>query len=93
MSVSYSNLWKLLIDKKLKRVDLKTIAGISSTTLAKLGKDEYVSMESIEKICDGLECNISDVMCFSRKETRERLNCLPVLVGWRSALKKQVLTL
>ena len=68
MSVSYSNLWKLLIDKKLKRVDLKTIAGISSTTLAKLGKDEYVSMESIEKICDGLECNISDVMCFSRKE-------------------------
>ena len=70
MSVSYSNLWKLLIDKKLKRVDLKTIAGISST----LGKDEYVSMESIEKICDGLECNISDVMCFSRKETRERSN-------------------
>ena len=45
MSVSYANLWKLLIDKKLKRVDLKTIAGISSTTLAKLGKDEYVSME------------------------------------------------
>ena len=44
MSVSYSNLWKLLIDKKLKRVDLKTIAGISSTTLAKLGKDEYVSV-------------------------------------------------
>lgn len=74
MSVSYSNLWKLLIDKKLKRVDLKTIAGISTTTLAKLGKDEYVSMESIEKICDGLECNISDVMCFSRKETRERSN-------------------
>ena len=62
------------IDKKLKRVDLKKIAGISSTTLAKLGKDEYVSMESIEKICDGLECDISDVMCFSRKETRERSN-------------------
>ena len=63
-----------VIDKKLKRVDLKTIAGISSTTLAKLGKDEYVSMESIEKICDGLECDISDVMCFSRKETREWSN-------------------
>ena len=39
MSVSYANLWKLLIDKKLKRVDLKKIAGISSTTLAKLVKD------------------------------------------------------
>ena len=69
MSVSYSKLWKLLIDKKLKRVDLKTIAGISSTTLAKLGKDEYVSMVSMEKICDGLECDIADVMCFSKKET------------------------
>ena len=96
MSVSYANLWKLLIDKKLKRVDLKKIAGISSTTLAKLGKDEYVSMESIEKICDGLECDISDVMCFSRKETRERfqrLNYLPGLAGWHSALKKQGSTL
>jgi putative transcriptional regulator len=67
MSVSYAKLWKLLIDKKLKRVDLKTIAGISSTTLAKLGKDEYVSMESMEKNCDGLECDIADVMCFSSK--------------------------
>ena len=71
MSVSYSNLWKLLIDKKLKRVDLKTIAGISSTTLAKLGKDEYVSMESIEKICDGLECNISDVLFKKRNKRTE----------------------
>lgn len=70
MSVSYSKLWKLLIDKKLKRVDLKTIAGISSTTLAKLGKDEYVSMESMEKICDGLECDIADVMCFSKKRNK-----------------------
>mgnify|MGYP000033210295 CR=1 FL=1 len=71
MSVSYSNLWKLLIDKKLKRVDLKTIAGISSTTLAKLGKDEYVSMESIEKICDGLECNICDVLFKKRNKRTE----------------------
>lgn len=47
MAVTYTKLWKLLLDKKLKRTDLKEIAGISSSTLAKLGKDEYVSMESI----------------------------------------------
>lgn len=41
MPVSYTKLWKLLIDKKMKRTDLKTVAGISSSTLAKLGKDEF----------------------------------------------------
>lgn len=50
MAVTYTKLWKLLLDKKMKRTDLKNIAGISSSTLAKLGKDEYVSLESIEKI-------------------------------------------
>lgn len=49
MAVTYTKLWKLLLDKKMKRTDLKNIAGISSSTLAKLGKDEYVSLESIEK--------------------------------------------
>ena len=74
MAWSYIKLWKLLLDKGMKRIDLAAAANLTSNTLAKLGKDEYVSMESIEKICDGLECNISDVMCFSRKETRERSN-------------------
>lgn len=62
MAVNYVKLWKLLLDKKLKRVDLKTLAGISNNTLAKLGKDEYVSMESMDKICCALDCNIGDVM-------------------------------
>ena len=70
MAVTYTKLWKLLLDKKMKRTDLKDIAGISSSTLAKLGKDEYVSMESMEKICDGLECDIADVMCFSKKRNK-----------------------
>ena len=64
MPVSYDNLWKLLIDKKLKRTDLKELCGISSNVLAKLGKDEPISMESLEKICKALNCNIDDVVFF-----------------------------
>ncbi len=62
MPVSYNKLWKILIDKNLKRTDLKECAGISFNVLAKMGKDETVSMESIEKICIALDCNIGDVM-------------------------------
>lgn len=62
MAVTYTKLWKLLLDKKMKRTDLKNIAGISSSTLAKLGKDEYASLESIEKICCALGCNIDQVV-------------------------------
>ena len=64
MAVSYNKLWKLLIDKKLKRTDLKELCGISSNVLAKLGKDEPISMESLEKICNALNCNIDDVVFF-----------------------------
>ena len=64
MAVSYNNLWKLLIDKKLKRTELIEICSISSNVLAKLGKDEPVSMESLEKICVALNCNIQDVVQF-----------------------------
>lgn len=45
MAANYNKLWKILIDRKLKRTDLRDLAGISTTTVAKLGKDEYVSME------------------------------------------------
>ena len=62
MAVTYTKLWKLLLDKKLKRTDLKEIAGISSSTLAKLGKDEYVSMESIDRICEALKSLISEIV-------------------------------
>ena len=65
MAVSYIRLWKLLLDKRMKRVELKQFAGISSSTLAKLGRDEYVSMESIEKICKALNANIEDIMEFT----------------------------
>lgn len=62
MTVSYIKLWKLLLDKNLKRTDLKETAGISSATLAKLGKNEFVSMESIAKICCALKCDIGDIV-------------------------------
>jgi len=72
MAVSYTKLWKLLIDKRLKRYNLKEITGISSSTLAKLGKDEYVSMESIERICKALETEIGDVVEFVTTENSLR---------------------
>ena len=62
MAVQYTKLWKILIDKKMKRTDLITTAGISANILAKLGKDEFVSMESLEKICKALNCNIGDIV-------------------------------
>lgn len=62
MTVKYVKLWKLLLDKGLRRTDLISMAGISSNVLAKLGKDEYVAMESICKICNALKCDIGDIM-------------------------------
>lgn len=68
MSVSYVKLWKLLLDRKLKRTNLISMAGISSNILAKLGKNDYVSMESLEKICKALDCNIGDIVEVSFEE-------------------------
>ena len=62
MGVSYSKLFKLLIDKKMKKMDLISAAGISSSTMAKLGKDEYVNVEVLVKICNALDANIGDIM-------------------------------
>ncbi len=64
MAVSYDRLWKTLIDRKMNRTDLKNAAGISFNILAKLGKNEFVSMESIYKICVSLNCRIEDIMEF-----------------------------
>ena len=62
MSVSYDKLWKLLIDKKMKRSELKDTAGISFNVLAKMGRNEFVSMDSLAKICYALDCNIGDII-------------------------------
>lgn len=68
MAVKYIRLWKLLLDKGMKKTDLKTEADISSNVLAKLGKNEYVSMETMEKLCTSLDCNIEDIMEFNPKK-------------------------
>lgn len=65
MPVSYDKLWKLLIDKKMTRTELKEAAGISFNVLAKMGRNEFVSMESLFKICSALNCGIGDVMEFA----------------------------
>jgi putative transcriptional regulator len=64
MVISYDNLWKLLIDKKMNKTDLKDQAGITYNIIARLGKRESVSMESLYKICKCLQCNIGDIMEF-----------------------------
>ena len=68
MKVSYDKLWKILIDKKMKKYQLREQAHISSNSVAKLSKDEFVSMEILVKICETLECNIGDVCEFVKDE-------------------------
>ena len=62
MAVSYKKLWKLLIDKDMKKKDLRIATGITTTALAKLGKNEHVNTEILAKICKVLECNIEDIV-------------------------------
>jgi len=62
MKVSYNKLFKLLIDKGMKRAELRKVTGISPNTLTKLSNNEYVSMEVLVKICTALTCDIGDIM-------------------------------
>ncbi|MFP3153389.1 helix-turn-helix transcriptional regulator [Lachnospiraceae bacterium ZAX-1] len=62
MAISYKKLWKLLIDKDLKKKDLRQLAGISASSITKLGKNENVNTEILERICKALDCDISDIM-------------------------------
>lgn len=68
MAVSYNNLWKLMIDKKINKSELCKSVKISSSTMAKMTNEEMVSLSILEKICAELECNISDVMEFTDLE-------------------------
>lgn len=65
MPVSYDKLWKMLIDKKMNRTELKDSAGISFNVLAKMSRDEFVSMESLHKICQTLSCDIGEMVEFT----------------------------
>ena len=71
MAVSYKKLWKLLIDRNLKKKDLAVIAGISNYTVTKTSKGENVTVDTIGKICKALNCNVEDVMEFVEEERKE----------------------
>lgn len=62
MYISYNKLWKLLIDKNMKKSDLKEQAGISSASLAKLGKGDNITTDVLIKICETLHCRLEDIM-------------------------------
>lgn len=61
MKVSYKKLWKLLIDKEMKKTDLISFAGINQNILTRMGKGEYISMESLHKICKAFNCDVGDI--------------------------------
>ena len=62
MGVSYKKLWKLLIDKEMNKTDLRLATGASSATIARLTRNESVSMDALIRICDILKCNVGDIM-------------------------------
>lgn len=62
MAVDYSKLWKLLIEKKINKTDLRKLANITTNSLAKMGKNEMVSLKTLQKICFALNCNIGDII-------------------------------
>ena len=64
MAISYNRMWKLLVDKKMSKADLRRAAEISPNTMTKLRRDEEVSMTVLKRICEYLECNIGDICDF-----------------------------
>ena len=64
MASSYNKLWKLLIDKNMKKKDLQRLSSVSSATITKLGRNENVNTEILQKICAALNCDICDIMEF-----------------------------
>ena len=68
MKISYNKLWKLLIDKNMTKTDLRLQSDIATTTLAKLSKNEQVSMEILFRICETLDCKIDDIIEFIKED-------------------------
>ena len=71
MAVSYNKLWKLLIDKKMSKADLRRAAGIAPNTMTKLRRDEEVSLAILSKICAALDTNIGDIVDFVPQDTQD----------------------
>ena len=72
LEFSYTKLWKLLIDKKMIKKDLMNEASLTTTTIAKLGKGKPVSMETLARICDILDCNVGDIVDYTPKKRHKK---------------------
>lgn len=72
MAVSYNKLWKLLIDKNMKKKELGEAAGISNSLIAKLGKNENVTVDVLVRICSALDCGIDDIMELVPNDRQDR---------------------
>ena len=74
MAISYNKLWKLLIDKKMSKADLRKAAGIAPNTMTRLRRDEEVTLSVLNRICVALDVNIGDVMEFVPEVPEEKYN-------------------
>ncbi len=72
MAISYNKLWKLLVDKKMTKADLRRAAGIAPNTMTRLNRDEEVTLAVLNKICSVLDANIGDIMDFVSPQTIEK---------------------
>lgn len=68
--ISYNNLWKLLIDKGLRKKDLKQLTGLSSSTIAKLSNNQNVNTEVLCRICEALDCDFKDIISYKKGTTK-----------------------
>lgn len=83
MPFSYDKLWKILIDEKMNKTDLQKAINTTPATVAKLGKNENVNMNTLAKICEYFDCDIGDIMEFRKGENKKiwkQYLCLVVLV-------------
>lgn len=74
MAISYNKLWKLLVDKKMSKADLRKAAGIAPNTMTRLRRDEEVTLSVLKKICSTLKVDIGDIMEFTSDERDGRCN-------------------
>lgn len=73
MAASYKKLWKLLIDKDMKKKDLQSLAGISNYTISKLNRGENVTVDILERICEDLNCTTNDILDFTEPSNTNRI--------------------
>ena len=72
MVISYNKLWKLLIDRKMTKTDLRHLTGISTASIAKLGKGDNITTDVLVKICIALNCDVSDIMELEKRPDVDR---------------------